>query len=77
MDPANDALPYKCAVDISELVTLSEVMDELTLGPNGGLLYCMDYLEKNLDWLQQKLVGLQDHYLLLDCPGQVGVTGRD
>ena len=36
LDPANDALPYDCAVDISELVSLEEVMDQLKLGPNGG-----------------------------------------
>lgn len=36
LDPANDALPYDCAVDISELVSLAEVQDNLKLGPNGG-----------------------------------------
>lgn len=71
LDPANDALPYKCNVDISELVTLSDVMDELNLGPNGGLIYCMEYLEKNFDWLKEKLESLQDCYILFDCPGQV------
>lgn len=28
--------------DIKDLITLDEVMDELQLGPNGGLLYCME-----------------------------------
>lgn len=36
LDPANDALPYDCAVDVSELVSLAEVQDNLKLGPNGG-----------------------------------------
>ena len=36
LDPANDALPYDCAADISELVSLAEVQDNLKLGPNGG-----------------------------------------
>ncbi|ELU07174.1 hypothetical protein CAPTEDRAFT_165120 [Capitella teleta] len=71
LDPANDALPYACEVDISELITLSDVMDRLSLGPNGGLVYCMEYLEKNLDWLRTKLGELEDCYLLIDCPGQV------
>jgi len=31
-------------------------MEELSLGPNGGLLYCMEYLEENLDeWLGEQL----------------------
>ncbi|XP_061807651.1 GPN-loop GTPase 2 isoform X1 [Nerophis lumbriciformis] len=71
MDPANEGLPYKCAVDISELVTLDDVMDALKLGPNGGLLYCMEYVEANMDWLENKLRQHHDSYFLFDCPGQV------
>lgn len=71
LDPANDILPYKCDVNISDLITLSEVMDNLKLGPNGGLIYCMEYLEQNMDWLQKALEKLGSKYLLFDCPGQV------
>lgn len=72
LDPANDALPYECAVNIEDLIKLSDVMAEHSLGPNGGLVYCMDYLEKNIDWLESKLKPfLEDHYLLFDFPGQV------
>ncbi|NXY09252.1 GPN2 GTPase, partial [Pteruthius melanotis] len=71
LDPANEALPGPCALDIAELVTLPDVMDGLGLGPNGGLLYCMEYLEANADWLRERLRGLGAHYLLFDCPGQV------
>ncbi|GAB5574739.1 GPN-loop GTPase 3 isoform X4 [Prionailurus iriomotensis] len=71
LDPANEGLPYECAVDVGELVGLGDVMDALRLGPNGGLLYCMEYLEANLDWLRAKLDPLRGHYFLFDCPGQV------
>ncbi|CAM5106152.1 unnamed protein product [Natator depressus] len=71
LDPANEGTPYQCAVDISELITLADVMDNLKLGPNGGLIYCMEYLEANFDWLQEKLAKLKGHYFLFDCPGQV------
>ncbi|TYI75727.1 hypothetical protein E1A91_D06G027400v1 [Gossypium mustelinum] len=71
LDPANDSLPYECAINIEDLIKLSDVMTEHSLGPNGGLVYCMDYLEKNIDWLQSKLEPLlKDHYLLFDFPGQ-------
>ncbi|KAL0171715.1 hypothetical protein M9458_032026, partial [Cirrhinus mrigala] len=70
LDPANEGLPYPCAVDISELVTLDDVMDGLKLGPNGGLIYSMEYLEANLDWLESKLKHHQGSYFLFDCPGQ-------
>lgn len=36
LDPANDSLPYECVIDISELVSLQEVQENLNLGPNGG-----------------------------------------
>eukprot|EP00270_Netrium_digitus_P008387 TRINITY_DN2506_c0_g2_i2.p1 TRINITY_DN2506_c0_g2~~TRINITY_DN2506_c0_g2_i2.p1 ORF type:complete len:269 (-),score=71.82 TRINITY_DN2506_c0_g2_i2:40-795(-) len=71
LDPANDALPYECAVNIEELIKLEDVMAAYNLGPNGGLIFCMDYLEKNVDWLLQKLKPLEkDHYFLFDFPGQ-------
>ncbi|CAL9706010.1 unnamed protein product [Knipowitschia caucasica] len=71
LDPANSRLPYNCAVDVLELVTLDDVMEGLKLGPNGGLLYCMEYLRANLDWLKTKLDTYNDCYFLFDCPGQV------
>lgn len=46
-------------------------MSSLTLGPNGGLMYCMEFLEKNMDWLMKQLSSYKDHYFLFDCPGQV------
>ena len=27
-------------------------MAEMNLGPNGGLVYAMEYLVQNIDWLQ-------------------------
>ncbi|XP_024358558.1 GPN-loop GTPase QQT1 isoform X2 [Physcomitrium patens] len=67
-----DQVRYECAVNIEDLVKLEDVMSQYDLGPNGGLVFCMDYLEKNLDWLQEKLRPLiKDHYLIFDFPGQV------
>lgn len=42
------------------------------LGPNGGMLYCMEYLEANFDWLEEELGKLpKDVYIMFDLPGQV------
>lgn len=72
LDPANDSVPYPCAIDISSLITLADVMEEHGLGPNGGLLYCIEYLEENFDWLENRLGELgRDAYVLFDLPGQV------
>lgn len=47
-------------------------METHNLGPNGGLVYCMDYLEQNFDWLLERLEALQGRrYVLFDSPGQV------
>merc|ERR1712046_352207 len=45
--------------------------EKLELGPNGGMVYCIEYLEKNIDWLKETLDRLKGHYILFDCPGQV------
>ncbi|XP_054167182.1 GPN-loop GTPase 2-like [Oppia nitens] len=86
IDPANDVLPYEATIDISKLITLSDVMETMSLGPNGGLLYCIDYLNSNFDWLRdglQKAIdaiesGDKDSsgkpsipYILVDSPGQI------
>lgn len=34
-------------------------MEEFDLGPNGAMIYCMDFLEQNFDWLVEKLEPLQ------------------
>ena len=50
-------------------------MDKHGLGPNGGLLYCMEYLEVNFDWLEGRLKELgDDAYVLFDLPGQVELS---
>ena len=37
-------IKYRCILaDIRELISLEDVMEELGLGPNGGLIYCMEY----------------------------------
>jgi GTPase SAR1 family protein len=70
LDPANESLPYECAINIYELVALQDVMEAFKLGPNGGLMYCMEFLEKNLDWLDEALAAHPGKYVLIDCPGQ-------
>lgn len=58
-------------IDISSLVTQQDAMQEHGLGPNGALLYCLDVLAKNVDWLLERLHERPNTYILFDCPGQV------
>ncbi|KAF0736738.1 hypothetical protein LEN26_000147 [Aphanomyces euteiches] len=72
LDPAADHFEYPVAFDIRDLISLEDVMEELGYGPNGGLVYCMEYLIQNLDWLQDLLLEYtDDDYFIFDCPGQV------
>ncbi|KAH8106196.1 GPN-loop GTPase [Cristinia sonorae] len=73
LDPAanSDAFEYEPAIDIRDLISLDDVMNELDYGPNGGLVYCFEYLQQNMDWLEEELGGYEDEYLIFDCPGQI------
>jgi GTPase SAR1 family protein len=71
LDPANDATGYPCALDIRSIITLDQIMDEEGLGPNGGVMYALEELEENIEWLEEGLSRLGKDYVLFDCPGQV------
>ena len=59
-------------VDVRELIKLAEATERLGLGPNGGLVFCIEYLASNLEWLKSSIDALgEGTYLLIDCPGQV------
>lgn len=42
LDPAAEDLDYTPDLDIRDLITLEDVMEEMGLGPNGGLVYCFE-----------------------------------
>lgn len=44
--------------------------DSLRFGPNGGLVFCMEYFANNFDWLEESLGHVEDDYILFDCPGK-------
>ncbi|PYI13851.1 putative ATP binding protein [Aspergillus violaceofuscus CBS 115571] len=72
LDPAAETFSYEPDLDIRELITLEDVMEELGLGPNGGLIYCFEFLLQNLDFLTEALDPLSEEYLIIfDMPGQI------
>jgi GTPase SAR1 family protein len=72
LDPANDHTNYRCAVDIRDFTRLEDVMQEENLGPNGGIMFAVEEMEKSLDEfiVQIKRLGSSE-YVIFDCPGQV------
>jgi len=71
LDPANEIHGAEFGIDIRDLIKLDDVTSRLHLGPNGGLVYCIEHLAENLDWLQEQMQAYEHAYFLLDCPGQV------
>lgn len=72
LDPAAETFYYEVAIDIRELIPLEDVMEEIQLGPNGALIYCMEYLIDHIEWLVDELSSYSDDdYLIFDCPGQI------
>ncbi|XP_021921751.1 GPN-loop GTPase 3 isoform X2 [Zootermopsis nevadensis] len=73
LDPAAEYFDYQPLVDIRELIHLDDAMDDadLKFGPNGGLVFCMEYLMENSGWLEEQLGDVDDDYVLFDCPGQI------
>ncbi|KAJ8957811.1 hypothetical protein NQ318_001807 [Aromia moschata] len=73
LDPAAEHFDYEPLVDIRELIHVQDTMEdeELHFGPNGGLVFCIEYLLENSDWLRDKMGEQEDDYILFDCPGQI------
>jgi len=76
-DPAAEDLPYTAHMDIREVIDTDEVMDYCGLGPNGSLVYALEYALKDPEqesWLDEVFGGGYDEdYLLIDFPGQIEI----
>lgn len=59
LDAANESVSYQCGIDVRDLITLEDVMSDLGLGPNGGTLYCSEFLRTNFTWLQDQILSYQ------------------
>lgn len=78
LDPANDPVTsFAPEVTCSSLITVDDVMNTHSLGPNGALMYCMQFLEKNFDRIMEEIDKFPDHYVLFDLPGQVELYTHD
>jgi hypothetical protein len=72
LDPAAEEFAHEPDLDIKDLISLEDVMEEMGLGPNGGLIYCFEFLLENLDFLTEAIDPLSEEYLIIiDMPGQI------
>mmetsp|Transcript_4880 Transcript_4880/g.7836 ORF Transcript_4880/g.7836 Transcript_4880/m.7836 type:complete len:253 (-) Transcript_4880:540-1298(-) len=71
LDPSTKKIFPKNCIDIRELINSSEVMNELSLGPNGSLIFCIEYLMDNLFWLKERIYSGNYDLFIFDIPGQI------
>lgn len=73
LDPANELLPFHANFDVCKTITVSQVMHEYNLGPNGALRYIMDSLYESRNEIKVSLNQVISNYtfVLFDLPGQV------
>lgn len=76
LDPANDNKNAIFDIDIRQLINLEDVEKKLKLGPNGSFLYCINFLNENISWLEEQInqPKYSDYfYYLIDTPGQIEI----
>ena len=70
-DPAAEDLCYEPSMDVRELICVDDVLEAKGLGPNGGLVFAMEYLMSHAGWINDQLADYADDFLIVDMPGQV------
>lgn len=63
-------------LDVRDLICVDDLAEDEDdkyneLGPNGALVFCMEYIADNISELQDAIEGGDDEYFLFDCPGQI------
>ena len=71
LDPGAENLPYDPDVDIRDWISLKEVMETYSLGPNGAQIACADMLALNTEDVKKSIDSFKTDYVLMDTPGQL------
>ncbi|MEM1523107.1 MAG: ATP/GTP-binding protein [Thermofilaceae archaeon] len=71
LDPGADQLPYNPDVDVREWVTVSQLMREKGLGPNGALVASMEEVYARRSDLMRGIANLEAEIVIVDTPGQM------
>ena len=71
LDPGAERLHYDAEFDVRDLISLSEVMTEYDLGPNGAQILAADLLAAQADDVAANLHSKTGELMIIDTPGQV------
>lgn len=75
LDPAVKSVPFGANIDIRDTVDYKEVMNQYSLGPNGGILTSLNLFATRFD----QVIGILEKraeeidYIFVDTPGQIEV----
>ncbi|MCS7140349.1 MAG: ATP/GTP-binding protein [Candidatus Nezhaarchaeota archaeon] len=71
LDPGLEILPYNASFDVRSIVTISDLMRKLGLGPNGAMIMAARIMEERVDDIVKGLMSRKADYVLIDTPGQM------
>ena len=71
LDPGAERVHYDAEFDVRDLISLTEVMTEYDLGPNGAQILAADLLASQAGDVAEQLHSLTGEMMIVDTPGQV------
>lgn len=71
LDPGVKFLTYTPDIDIRDYISLEEIMEEYTLGPNGGLILASDLMVNYLDDIKEEIDDYNPDWIFVDTAGQL------
>ncbi|MFX1363541.1 MAG: ATP/GTP-binding protein [Promethearchaeota archaeon] len=71
LDPGVKTMPYTPDIDIRDYIILEEIMEQYTLGPNGGLILASDLMVNYLDDLKEEIDDYNPDWIFVDTAGQL------
>lgn len=73
LDPGVINLPYSPDIDIRKYVSLWDLMEKYSMGPNGALILGMDLLLDYVERINNLIGSINPKILIIDTPGQMEV----
>ena len=71
LDPGATIVPYPASVDARDYIQVNTIMENYSLGPNGGLVLACDMLIDIIDKLAFEVDSFGADLVIVDTPGQM------
>ncbi len=71
LDPGADILPYTPDIDVRDIVSIDEIMEEYALGPNGAQILAADLIANHVEEIKNDINEYSTNYVIYDTAGQL------